>query len=115
MELTIETLIKLILGVLVIVLVVSALFFFGSQVGGFFGNLPGGNEEENSESSGSQQTNNDENNAEEETGKTVNCKEECNGKWYDVTDWCSENECNAINGCLYIENPWWKPNDCINK
>ena len=43
MELTINQLIKIIIGVLVVVMVVSGLFFFGSYISDFLGNLPGGN------------------------------------------------------------------------
>ena len=43
MELTIETLIKIVIGIFVIVLVVSGLYFFGSNISDFFKSLPGGN------------------------------------------------------------------------
>jgi hypothetical protein len=46
MELAINQLIKILLGIVVIVVVISALFFFGSNISDFFKNLPGGDAQE---------------------------------------------------------------------
>lgn len=46
MELAINQLIKILIGLVVIVLVISALFFFGANISDFFKNLPGGNTSE---------------------------------------------------------------------
>ncbi|MFH1325423.1 MAG: hypothetical protein ABIH49_01475 [archaeon] len=43
MELALNQIIKIILGILVIVAVIAGLYFFGSQITSFFKNLPGGN------------------------------------------------------------------------
>lgn len=43
MELAINQLIKIIIGIVVIVMVVSALYFFGGHISDFFKNLPQGN------------------------------------------------------------------------
>ena len=43
MELTIEQLIKIILGLVVVAVVIGALYFFGNNVTDFFNNLPGAN------------------------------------------------------------------------
>ena len=42
MELTIENLIKIILGIAVVAIVIGGLFFFGNYAADFFKNLPSG-------------------------------------------------------------------------
>ena len=42
MELTIENLIKIILGIAVVAIVIGGLFFFGNYAADFFKNLPTG-------------------------------------------------------------------------
>lgn len=111
MELTIETLIKLILGVIVIVLVVTGLFFFSSKTNDFFKNLPGGN---NSKESSDVENVNDGTSEEESPEVTADCQIECDGGGWIDFEICTQSKCESL-GCKYEDVPWSLDDKCVNK
>tara|TARA_Y100000296_G_C5084536_1_gene211714 strand:- start:23 stop:355 length:333 start_codon:yes stop_codon:yes gene_type:complete len=108
-ELTINQLIKIIIGIFVVVVVVGGLYlFFSNYVVDFFKNLPG--EEENQENSVSV-SGDGETKVEEEVPKKSldNCKKCKEWGWLDL---CSEKECkNLGKNCKFVKGE--VQDDCI--
>tara|TARA_Y100000034_G_scaffold42057_1_gene51626 strand:+ start:5036 stop:5362 length:327 start_codon:yes stop_codon:yes gene_type:complete len=105
-ELTINQLIKIIIGIFVVVVVVGGLYlFFSNYVVDFFKNLPG--EEENQENSVSVLGDGETKVEEEVSEKSLDNCRKCGEGRINV---CGKEECYSLGNCKYV---WWnRVNPC---